>query len=985
MDSIIAASLGEDDPLEIGRFTIIGLLGTGGMAEVYLGVNEDSYVAVKRVRPRLVSRERFAREVAILHRVPPGIAPRVLANDSTPVRPWFATEYVPGLTVDEAVRLHGPLPAGVLRLLLAETAAALATVHAAGIVHRDLKPANLMLVRDGVQLIDFGIARAAGLPRLTRNGGGYGTHGFTAPEQEAGDRDVAAPADVYSLGALLLYAASGRTPGAVADVGPVRGADAELAAVIESCLDADPGARPSAAQLVTSAHRLAPGDDLSWPDELTARIEARRRFAATPVTKVETLPPPGSGTGSGGQASTGSGGRQGATSRPRPSVSDEAWLLPAAGNLAARVRTQWEREERMRRVHDPYPLPVGFEVAPPDLFDHWANIRRAGPGTAAGSIALAGELDEITAVYRSVPSERLVVLGQAGSGKTILALRFVLDRLSKHSPDDRVPVIFSLGSWNPAAISLRDWMCRRLVRDYNTLEAKAPAASGNMAAALIDNHYILPVFDGFDEIASGLQSTALAALNQYPGPLLLTSRPAEYARAVRESGRALAAAACIELKSLTLADVDQYLTRASRPGIDPAPRTAWEPALSQLRVRPNTHGAANVADALTTPLMVALARTVYSDAPRNDPAELLATDQFPTAGAVREHLLAEFVPAAYRQLPADHEAVTAPGRRPRRWNDEHAKRWLGYLAWQMEERGRPDLAWWELGTVLGQRAIMLLVGVTVGVAAALVAGLVYGSAAALHSGLASGLRAAAVTAPANGVGVGLTFGVMYGFASHMKVGGPVFEPSYMRLRLHAGVREKLQGGFLWRVWGGLAGGLLFASIWAIGDASYSAAFQHLAGSVIEVHAETQLALGAGLGAVIGLVAALGICLEDVSEKEKAAHPSALLAKNRFNVLAQLVMVGILTGIAAGVALGPAIGLAAGLMIALGLGTMTAWGRWVVLARIWLPLRGQLPWAVAAFLDDAHYRGVLRQAGTVYQFRHARIQTQLAEKFAHRVP
>ena len=103
MDSIIAASLGEDDPLEIGRFTIIGLLGTGGMAEVYLGVNEDSYVAVKRVRPRLVSRERFEREVAILHRVPPGIAPRVLANDSTPVRPWFATEYVPGLTVDEAV------------------------------------------------------------------------------------------------------------------------------------------------------------------------------------------------------------------------------------------------------------------------------------------------------------------------------------------------------------------------------------------------------------------------------------------------------------------------------------------------------------------------------------------------------------------------------------------------------------------------------------------------------------------------------------------------------------------------------------------------------------------------------------------------------------------------------------------------------------------------------------------------------------------
>jgi hypothetical protein len=76
-------------------------------------------------------------------------------------------------------------------------------------------------------------------------------------------------------------------------------------------------------------------------------------------------------------------------------------------------------------------------------------------------------------------------------------------------------------------------------------------------------------------------------------------------------------------------------------------------------------------------------------------------------------------------------------------------------------------------------------------------------------------------------------------------------------------------------------------------------------------------------------------------------------------------------------------LSAGLMVAIGLTTMRCWGRWVVLSRVWLPLTGKAPWSMIAFLDDAHRRGVLRQAGAVYQFRHARIQAQLAERFERR--
>jgi len=150
----------------------------------------------------------------------------------------------------------------------------------------------VMLVRDGVKLIDFGIARAADQARLTRSGGSYGTQGFSAPEQQAGDEDVDAPADVYSLGALLLYAASGRTPGVVPDVEPLRAVDAGLAVIVESCLAAGPGARPTAEVVAEAARVRLPAPAPSWPSAVMSRIASRRDFAATPVGKLETVPPP---------------------------------------------------------------------------------------------------------------------------------------------------------------------------------------------------------------------------------------------------------------------------------------------------------------------------------------------------------------------------------------------------------------------------------------------------------------------------------------------------------------------------------------------------------------------------------------------------------------------------------------------------------------------------------------------------------------------
>lgn len=672
--------------------------------------------------------------------------------------------------------------------------------------------------------------------------------------------------------------------------------------------------------------------------------------------------------------------------RPQPLPSDEAWLDTAAKDLVESVRMQWEQEERRQSVHDPYPLPVRFDVAAPDLHDHWWKIRRTGRGTDPGPLALSGQLDEVAAVYRSIPSERLVVLGEAGSGKTILTLRFVLDRLKDCGMGARVPVIFSVGSWNPDKISLRDWMCRRMILDYPGLE-KSTAHCGNLADALLDHDRILPVLDGFDEIACDLQGTALKALNYYAKPLVITSRIDQYTQAVKGTG-ALSAAACIRLDGLAAKDLDAYLTAAGRPGggEEGVQRTAWHPVLEKLRERPHVLEAAIVAEALTTPLMVALARTVYGGSAQRKPSELLETGKFPTAEAVQNHLLAEFVPAAYRQLPPDSGPATTPDKRPSRsWNAENAQDWLGYLATHLAQLDTNDIEWWRFGTTMKLRARMLVVGAAVGLASWIITAVIYGLAYNPAYGL--------VIAVLSGLGVGLTFGLMHGFATaKLDDGGLVFRPSHLRIQLSGRteareVRERLRRGFLPRVGAGLAGGLLFGVLWAGADAVIFARDGY-SGPAIGLYAAGTLAAGIGLGAGVGLVAALGAGLETVIERNESVQPVDLLNTNRATVLTQflavVLVIGTGYGIAFGLGVGPwpgvGAGSVAGLMVGLGVSTMTAWGRWVVLARIWLPLTGRAPWAMIAFLDDAHQRGVLRQAGAIYQFRHARIQTQLAKAF-----
>ncbi|WP_406512960.1 NACHT domain-containing protein [Streptomyces sp. NBC_00161] len=671
---------------------------------------------------------------------------------------------------------------------------------------------------------------------------------------------------------------------------------------------------------------------------------------------------------------------------PLPGVPE---LREAAGLLASRVAGQWRREERRRRVHDPFPLPVRFRSADARLLDHWAKIRGAAPGADPAPLALAGSIDRIVEVYRSVPSGRLVVLGEAGAGKTILTVRFVLDWLAARTPDEPVPVIFSLGSWDPTTVSLRDWMCDQLVRDHGL--AGPAAHGGNLAGALVDTGWILPVMDGFDEIAGGLQRAALKELDRTTTPLLLTSRPKEYAEAVET--RPLPKAAVVELDDLTLDDVALYLPLTSRPGIDGGTRsTVWEPVLDGLRRQRRSAGAENLARVLVTPLMVAMARAVYSDAPGADPVRLLETAEFAGPEALQRHLLAAFTPAAYEPAPTD--GSRRRHRRRQDWNPERAQQWLGYLAAHLDQLGRAgtgaparDLAWWQLGSTMSRTSRMLVIGFLAALALGVTTGVgnvpvdlvatSFGLRFALVRGLVVGLLHALVN--------GLFFGLLYGFVSRGAA-----EPARVRIQVF-GRTGRRRTEVLPRFRLGLGCGVLAALALLCMDRFVVESLGladgldgGLVGALVFVPG-----LGLGVGSVLGLLA----WLEVPVDVRSGVSSSELLSQDRRNVLFHLLVWALVFGTGAGCAnaftAGPVWGLLVGLAfgieaafaggLAYGL-AFTAWGQWVALGRIWLPITGQLPWRLVAFLDDACERDVLRQAGAVYQFRHAQLQDHLTRVF-----
>ncbi|MER6043550.1 serine/threonine-protein kinase, partial [Streptomyces sp. NPDC001856] len=259
--------LGAGDPQRIGGYRLLARLGAGGMGQVYLARSDRGRtVAVKLVRPELAAREefraRFRQEVRNAQRVGGFWTAPVLDADTEAAVPWVATGYVAGPSLQQVVgHDHGPLPERSVRILAAGLAHALANIHAAGIVHRDLKPSNVMVTIEGPRVIDFGVARAletvAGDDGLTRTGAVVGSPGFMSPEQVRGER-ITPACDVFCLGSVLVYAATGKLPFGTADNGAhalmfriaeeepdLAGLPEGIADLVRGCLRKDPDARPS--------------------------------------------------------------------------------------------------------------------------------------------------------------------------------------------------------------------------------------------------------------------------------------------------------------------------------------------------------------------------------------------------------------------------------------------------------------------------------------------------------------------------------------------------------------------------------------------------------------------------------------------------------------------------------------------------------------------------------------------------------------------
>ncbi len=254
------------DPDQIGPYTLLGRLGAGAMGQVYLGRSTAGrLVAVKTIKIELAEepgfRARFAREVAAARRVSGVFTAAVVAANPEAEMPWLATAYVPAPTLSKLVRVCGPLPVPSVLWLAAGCAEALESIHLAGLVHRDLKPSNVLVAPDGPRVIDFGVARAAERVQLTATRGAVGTPAYMAPEQARDSQHASSASDVYSLGATLLFAATGHGPyqgDTVMDVlvklateqPDLSALPAELASLIVACLERSPRHRPTSAALL---------------------------------------------------------------------------------------------------------------------------------------------------------------------------------------------------------------------------------------------------------------------------------------------------------------------------------------------------------------------------------------------------------------------------------------------------------------------------------------------------------------------------------------------------------------------------------------------------------------------------------------------------------------------------------------------------------------------------------------------------------------
>lgn len=207
--------LSNHDPERIGEYRVIGRLGEGGMGVVYLASAGARHAAVKVIHPLFMrdsqARARFAREIDVLQKISSKHVAKILSHGVDEGKAWFATEFVNGPDLKNLVEHEGPLAPDEWARLASDLASALEDIHLAGVIHRDLKPSNVILSDSGAKVVDFGVSHASDATSITTSGFMSGSPAWFSPEQIEGG-EVTAASDLFSLGSLLVFAATGRTP-----------------------------------------------------------------------------------------------------------------------------------------------------------------------------------------------------------------------------------------------------------------------------------------------------------------------------------------------------------------------------------------------------------------------------------------------------------------------------------------------------------------------------------------------------------------------------------------------------------------------------------------------------------------------------------------------------------------------------------------------------------------------------------------------------
>lgn len=710
-------------------------------------------------------------------------------------------------------------------------------------------------------------------------------------------------------------------------------------------------------------------------------------------------------------------GRSRLRRRPEQPPSEQE-LRQAASSLARTLAEQYARDQAAVRIDDPGPLPVRWAAAPSGIGDHPVNL--AGAGEAVPR--LDGSFSDIVRTYESLPHGRLVILGEAGAGKSVLVLHLAAGLLARRETGDPVPVVFPVSSWDPGeGTPLWWWAAGWLAQTHAWVLADdgLPASARAVAHGLITSGRVLPVLDGFDELPDATRSKALAQLCRSllpAGRFVLTSRTAEFTDAVNAGELRIPKTAAVQLQPLELDELRAYLPRTSRERDDST--TKWDRVLERLATvaaapaadsraadsgtpdsgarhssthgsgtadssardpgarDPGTHGsgtadshdsaARRLREVLRTPLMVSLARAVYSDTTAR-PDELLSQGDLTSREAVERHLLSAFVDTAYQPDPAG-----VPGRRDR-VTPGRARRYLARLA-----RGTgQDIAWWRLEEQVPWAFRALLVSLPLGLLLAAAVAVTALPAPGEPDVPGVGLRAGLLALVA-----ALCAGTLDWIGEHGSVARPPYRLHSPRRQVLDSLRERPVGAVL-SASVPVAG--LAVWIWAVasgnGVAVLFASFLLLAPLTAVSRTLTAVRRPADLQGSDPVT----LLREDRRATLALAALTSPHTRSMLSVQKALPVLVIATLLFWGLGRGAdavtpwrwaAVYGALAVWWFLWSCVLSAWGRFT-LARWWLASTGRLPLRLTEFLADAHRRGVLRQTGGLYRFRHIELQRSLA--------